>query len=240
MSERIDGLIEELTSDLQPVRRISRRRTIALGVLLSSGLGGAALLAISGARPGLLELELEPQYLAVLAGLCLMAFGGLAATLGASVPGREKLGRSGGAALLLGLILAAGTGFLLYASASGMPPLEGGWSWLGMRCLLKAGALAVLPAALLGRFVQRAAPFRPRAALAAAAGGALAFGTVTVHLSCPADDALHVLVFHSLTPILGGAALFGALYLLVPLRKPATPSAPISSRSADEGSGTIS
>jgi hypothetical protein len=239
MSERSHGLIAELASDLEPVRRISRLRTIALGVLLWAGLGGAVLLAISGARPGLLELDLDLRFLAVFAGLCLMAFGGLAAALGSSVPGRERLGRSGGAALALGLILAAGTGFLLYAGSSGMP-LEAGWGWLGMRCLLKAGALAVLPAALLGRFVARAAPFRPLACLAAAAGGALAFGTVTVHLSCPAADALHVLLFHALAPLLGGAVLFGALYLLVPLRSPATPSAPTSRRSADEGSGTIS
>lgn len=240
MSERIDGLIAELAADLQPVRRISRLRTVALGVLLGAGLGGVLVLVISGFRPGLLELAADPQFLAVFAGLCLMAFGGLAAALGSSVPGRERLGRSGEAALGLGLILAAGTGFLLYAGSRAMPPLEPGWGWIGMRCLLKAGALAVVPVALLARFVARAAPFRPLACLAASAGGALAFGAVAVHLSCPNDEALHVLLFHALAPLLGGAVLFGALYLLVPLRRPATPSAPKSSRSADEGSGTIS
>jgi hypothetical protein len=216
MSEQIDGLIEDLTSELRPVRRISRLRTISAVVLVCVGLGAALLLAIVGVRPGLLELELDAQFVAVLVGLCLMALGGLAAALGSSVPGRVRLERFGAAGLVLGLIVAAGTGFVLFARSTGIPPLDQAWSWLGLGCLLRAGALAVLPAVLLGGFVARAAPHRPLTSLAAAAGAALSFGSVTGHLSCPAADALHVMLFHAFAPLLGGAVLFAALYLLRP------------------------
>ncbi len=215
MSERFERLIAELANRLESVRPIARFRSVALGVLALVAAGSIALLALYGLRSDVVAGRVSVGFAAVLGGLALMAFGGLFATLGSSVPGREDVGRAGGAGMLAGLLLAAGAGFALFLQASSLGVISADWTWSGLRCLGRAAALAVPPAVVLGRFASRAAPHRPLAALAAAAGGALAFGSFTVHLSCASDAAGHVLLFHALAPVIGGAVLWLALRLLV-------------------------
>ncbi len=215
MSERFERLIAELADRLEPVRPIARFRSVALGVLALVAAGSIALLALYGLRSDVVAGRVSVGFAAVLGGLALMAFGGLFATLGSSVPGREAVGRAGGAGMLAGLLLAAGAGFALLIQASSIGVISADWTWAGLRCLGRSGTLAVLPAVVLGRFACSAAPERPLAALAAAAGGALAFGSFTVHLSCASNDAGHVMLFHALAPLIGGVALWVVLRLLV-------------------------
>lgn len=220
MSQELERVIAGLAARLEPVRPIARFRTVTLWVLLLVAAGSIGLLALHGVRSDVVAAELSVGFVAVLGGLALMAFGGLLATLGASVPGRETVARAGGLGLLAGLVLAAGSGFTLFAQASSVGPISADWTWVGFRCLGRAAALAVLPAVVLGRFTNAAAPRRPLAALAAAAGGALAFGSFTVHLSCASEDAGHVLAFHALAPVIGGVILWLALRLLLTPRRP--------------------
>ena len=215
MSERLERVIAGLAARLEPVRPVARFRSVTLGVLALVAAGSIVLLALHGLRSDVVGMRVSVGFAAVLGGLALMAFGGLFATLGSSVPGREAVGRAGGAGMLAGLLLAAGAGFALFIQASSISPISADWTWAGLRCLGRAGALAVLPAVVLGRFASSAAPERPLAALAAAAGGALAFGSFTVQLSCASDDAGHVMLFHALAPVIGGVVLWLALRLLV-------------------------
>lgn len=212
MSRDADRLIEQLSRELAPVRRIPRLRSAASVVLLGAALVALALLALQGARPGLIPFALPLESSAILAGLLLVGLGGTAAALGGSVPGRERVARAGSAGLAAGLLLAAGAGFSLLLHARGLARL--GLDWSGLQCLLRAGTLALVPALLLAGFVRWAAPARPLAALAAAAGGALGFGAVAVHLSCPSDEPVHLAAFHALAPVLGGVVLWALLVLL--------------------------
>ena len=208
MTEKLDQFIRALSTDLAPVRRIPPVRSVVTRALLCAGLAGLGLLAVYGLRPGLVPFDLPIPFLSILVGLTLVGFGGIAAALGGSVPGREGLARTGEVGMLLGLLVAGGVGFALFLHASALMPLGASWTWQGLRCLLRASALAVVPALIVAGFVQRAAPHRPLAALATAAGGALGLGTVAVHLSCPQDDAAHVLVFHALSPVVGAALVW--------------------------------
>ena len=51
MNDRLSGVISELSSDLESVRRIPRLRWVAALLLLCVTLLSAALLALSGLRP---------------------------------------------------------------------------------------------------------------------------------------------------------------------------------------------
>jgi len=218
VSEGIERVVAELVARLEPVRPIARFRSVTLGVLALVALGSIVLLALHGLRSDVVAVQVSVGFAAVLGGLALMAFGGLFATLGSSVPGREAVGRAGGAGMLAGLLLAAGAGFALFLQASSIGVISADSTLAGLRCLGRAAALAVFPAVLLGRFASSAAPHRPLAALAAATGGALAFGSFTVHLSCPSNAGGHVLLFHALAPLIGGVVLWLALRLLAARR----------------------
>jgi hypothetical protein len=210
-TERVVG---RLTASLEPVRRIPRLRSVAVMALAVAALIGALAVGVRGLRADVRALEMTMPWLAVLVGLSLLGVGALVAALGSSVPGREGTTRAGGAGATLGLLLAAGAGFALLVRAMGMEPVGAHWAWEGLVCLASAGAVAVVPGVLLGSFVHRAAPQRPIAALSVAAGAALALGAVAVHLSCPSNDARHLLLFHVGAPAAGAAICWLSLRAL--------------------------
>ena len=88
MSERFERLIAELADRLEPVGPIARFRSVALGVLALVAAGSIALLVLYGLRSDVVAGRVSVGFAAVLGGLALMAFIGLFATLGSSVPGR--------------------------------------------------------------------------------------------------------------------------------------------------------
>ncbi len=214
MTHSTDGLIDRLVAGLEPTTRLPRLRWVATGMLLMGGAMVALKLTLSGLRLDVRMLSVTPSYAAVLAGLALIAAGGLASALGASIPGRQSLRLCGIGALVGGAAALAGAavGLALEMGPLGGLTLQG--LGAGLTCLGNASLMAVAPALALGVFVLRAAPHRPLLALSAAAGGAAGIGASGVHLSCPSNDALHVLAFHALAPVVGGALLWLALWAL--------------------------
>jgi hypothetical protein len=223
VTDQTDRLIARLAADLEPTARVPRLRWVALGVLLMGGAMVGLTIALTGLRADVRVLSVAPDYATLLAALLLIAAGGLASALGASIPGRQAVARLGVGALLGGVAALGGAavGLLLGGGA----PL-GGLTWAslsaGLRCLGNAWLIALAPGVALGAFVFRAAPHRPLLALSAAAGGAAGLGAAGVHLSCPADDALHVLAFHALAPLIGGALLWLLLCALRARLRPRT------------------
>ena len=160
------------------------------------GLLGGALEA-----PGRLEVTIGSSHVVLAAGALLLA-------LASAVPGRRTLERVGLAGTCLGAALV-----LLFAPVVREATLAGLGS--GAVCALKATLLALVPAAVLLRFVAAAEPFSPSRTLLFGAVGALSLGALPVHLACPIEGSLHWLVGHSLAPLTGGVLLFVALRLFV-------------------------
>ncbi len=212
MNEATSQLIERLTGELEPVRRILRLRAAAAGVALLALSAAAFALEVRGPRADLLDaLARSPGFAAILVGLTLVGLGGVVAALASSVPGRERAARAGVAAGLLGVLLAGGVGAVLLLS--GTLPLGPIASWsTDLECLTLSLLLALPPALGALAFLVRGAPYRPLLAVLAAATGAVAAGALVVHLSCPCSDARHLILAHALAPVAGG------LLLTVPFR----------------------
>jgi len=143
-------------------------------------------------------------------GLTIVAVGGIAASLGAAVPGRERVARVGLIALVGGLALSAGAAAWGQGSTG-----SAAWEEIGLACLRIATLAGLLPSAALLAFLVLAFPRWPAASLAAAAVGAVGLGAVSVHASCPVSGWTHVLVQHALAPLIGGTALAVVLYPLL-------------------------
>ena len=205
-----EALIRELARDLDPVQPIPRIRTVMSGVI-ALWLGVAAIgFTVLGLRPDLARAMLGVGGVAVVfAGLGMAGLGGVAAALAMGVPGREGLARASLALAILGMLIAAGVGSLLFALS---PVAEARVSWTGdLACLVVAVLVGLLPAIGVVWFAGRASPFRPVIAVLAAAAGAVALGAITAGASCTHSEMRHLLVAHALAPA------FGVLLLTLPL-----------------------
>lgn len=210
--EGTSELVERLSQELRPVRRIPRLRQAAGGVaLLWLGVGALAL-TLRGLRPDLLQ-QLQPAsaFVVILMGLGLIAVGGVVAALATSVPGREGAARVSLGLGLGGVMLAALMGAILILREAGPAPLACPFE-NDLACFTVACLLALPPALGILAFVSRGAPYRPLIAVLAAATGAVALGALLVHVSCPESNPRHIILSHALAP------LGGALLLTLPFR----------------------
>jgi hypothetical protein len=183
------------------------------------------VLGLRGIRPDLAAGTIRPSVVLIAIGLTIVALGGVAGSLGAAVPGRERVARVGVAALFVGLAVAAGSaGWGLFSMGAAA------WDGLGFGCLAASFLAGLLPGVGLLAFLVGAFPTRPAAALATAAGGAVGLGGISVHASCAATGGLHVLIGHALAPLIGGAAFALLLYpVLLRLRRREVEEAPATS-----------
>jgi hypothetical protein len=203
-------LIRELARDLDPVQSIPRIRTVTTGVIGLWFAAAAIGLTLLGLRPDLADAMIGARGVAaVFAGLGLAGLGGVVAALAMGVPGREVLARAALALAILGMLIAAVLGTLLFAVS---PVAEVRVPWTGdLACLAVAILVGLLPAVGVVWFAGRASPFRPVVAVLAAAAGTAALGAITAEASCPHSGMRHLLVAHALAPA------FGVLLLTLPL-----------------------
>ena len=208
MGERkTEQLVLELARELIPVRRIPRLRVVALVLSVGALCLAALVVAVLGLRPDVRTGTASASYLGIVAGLGLFSLGGLAAALGASVPGREALTRAGLAALVASLAVWMAAGAAQLGGGARLGPLDGAWLGTSARCLLIATGVGLLPVLALLRFVGSAFAVSPRIAVGVGAAGMVAFGSLSVHLTCSADEVLHVASAHLIGPLVVGALL---------------------------------
>lgn len=208
----IDNLIEELASDLDPVRpsRVARGTLWVIGGWLA---GAAALLWLAGPRPDLAHGAIMPP-LPLLAFWLIVALG-LAAAWSALRMGLPGVGRdysgwrwAGLAALALplsALVMALDDG---HAAAAAADPE------IGLHCLAQGLLAGVGVGGALFAWLRNAAPTSPTRAgwvIGIAAGAA---GATIVALHCPSNDMVHIALWHGLAVVL--SAIAGRL-LLTPL-----------------------
>lgn len=209
-SQETERFAAALVGDLGPVRRIPRLRFVGAGLLIwVLSISGIVVVHV-GPRPDVRTLEVGLPYAGVLAGLVLFGLGGLLAALGGSVPGRERLSRIGMGAIALALVIwiPAAAGMLLRDTPLG--PFDAAWLGTSLSCIGIATGAGLLPVIAVASFVIGAFPYRP--AVAAGVGGAamVAFGSGAVHLTCSAEEFVHVSLAHVMLPLAAGAVA-GAL-----------------------------
>jgi hypothetical protein len=214
-----EQLAGDLVAALEPVRLIPRLRAVAGMALVLGVVSSAVVMGLRGVRSDLAMGIFPPCIVLMAVGLTLVALGGIAASLGAGVPGRERVTRLGLRTFVAGLVLAAGAGGWALASAG-----AAAWEGIGVGCLATAVLAGVLPGLALLAFLVAAFPARPGLALAAASGGAVGLGSLSVHVSCPATGGLHLLLGHAAAPVVGGIVLALVLYpILRRMRSQAEP-----------------
>jgi hypothetical protein len=209
LNDRTARLIQKLAADLSPVRRIASLRVAWLASIAVAIASGAIFVAVVGARARwLVTLAELPGFAALAAGLPLVALGGTLAAIAGAVPGRELAQRLGLGLMGAGALLLAFGSVQLAPVATAVVPLS-----MDLECLIVGCAVGLPPALATLFFLLRAFPQRHVAVSLAALGGAVAAGAAAVHLSCPWDNARHLVASHALAPA------FAALVFCLPLAK---------------------
>ena len=198
----LQGIVDSLVEDLQPVHRLPRLRIVLVGCAALWILGWLGLIAIEVMPARLREFDPWGEgalAIAIAGGLLGVGIGGLLAGVAGAVPGRGAAGRLGAGVAGLGALVAVGAG-LAYVSQAG---LGSGSIWQaigGVDCPVRAALLSAAPAAGAFALLAQGLP-RSAATLAFAGFGAAGLGALAMALVCPGAAGAHVLFAHVLAPL---------------------------------------
>jgi hypothetical protein len=213
MMRSTDDVLDELSRELKPVRRLwspsARLAGWTLGQIVL-----AAVIVGSGHRPSLLHELATPAYLAELlflsSGTVLLA----AAGFGAAVPGgdRPRVAR-------LGIAAAFAAALFVALRAADTEQAIATFVRAGVPCAIHTAALALLPTTWLLVASYRGFPLAPFRAGALAGSAGFLTGFALMRLLCPVDEPLHLAMWHWL-PVALGTAAAGALGFALLRRRP--------------------
>ena len=191
-------MVDRIAAELRPVRRlwpIGVRLTLwtllEVGVLL--------MLISHGYRTDLAEKLRDPWYLLGVGGFAGSGVFAAAFALRAAIPGRAP--RRIEAFLLL--FLAAASALLLFHEPAEEHIQLAKFISMGVPCATGIAIYAAIPWLALVWAVGRAAPLDAAAEGALAGAAALLVSFTLMRVSCPADDRLHLLVWHLLPALIG-------------------------------------
>jgi len=203
MPRTSDALIAELVDGLEPVRPLR----FGDGLLLALGAAAvtiAVVLEIYGMRHDLAAGLVDPMHL-VASGLYLGL--ALAATVTVVVMSRPQVGSDHTgwrwAAAMAGLLPLAG---VIVAAARGSSVFSSGAVAMGTECLEVGIGSSLLVFAMLVLWLRRGAPTAPGRAGLVAGIASGAFGIFTFSLHCPANDIVHIGIWHSAVVAIMGLA----------------------------------
>jgi hypothetical protein len=211
--DRTSALIDALTADARPVRRVWSL-PVRLGLFGLVVCGTLAGLAVAGFRPDVGARLATLGFAGELATLAVAASLLARAALATAVPAVE----AGWAFAVLLLVAALGLDLAGGAPLGDLHTTLAAFVDSGIGCALQTATLALAPWVALLLAVRRGAPFARVAAgaLAGAAGWLVAYALM--RLRCPNEAVLHVAVWHGL-PVLGGVLVSAGLGVLV-FRRP--------------------
>ncbi len=203
-----EDLIQQLTSDLQPVRRLRPLAVRVAGwfVIALASLG--LVMILMGVRRELGDAADRADFAIEAALLIVTALSAAVGALMVSIPGADlgKLARS------LPIVVGTTTivwalGELLVASATGAPTGRLTFAW---HCVYKTASVAAIPSVVLFMMVKRAAPLHAARAGFLAILATAAVGVLGANIICPNDRPLHMLLWHA-APLMLFAALGAGL-----------------------------
>lgn len=203
MPRTSDALIAELVDGLEPVRPLRFGEGLLLA-LAAAGVTAAVVLGSVGLRQDLVAGLVDPMHL-IATGLYLGL--SLAATVTVLIMGRPQVGsdHSGwrwaaamaGLLPLTGVIVAAGRGASVFSAES---------LAVGQECLEIGIGSSLLVFTMLVLWLRRGAPTAPDRAGLVAGIASGAFGVFTFSLHCPANDIVHIGIWHSAVVLAMGLA----------------------------------
>lgn len=202
-----DDLINQLSSDLPPVRPGAVGRRLLVGLVLGALASGALVIALLGPRPDLAVAVRGFSFWMKWGYTASLALVAIAITLRLARPEARRFSRPWILALPVVVLAAIGLGELNATPRAGWPTLWLGDSWQICSALVFLLSLPIF-AGLLWAF-RAFAPTRLRVAGAAAGLTAGACSATIYCLHCTEVSALFVLVWYSAGMVL--AALLGAL-----------------------------
>lgn len=204
----LEGLIENLSAGLRPVRPMRAPRRLALELSAVLGVYALAVVAVLGLRSDLAMQLHRPWFAAEIFLLLFITLSSVGAAVCLATP--DEYQRPEIKLLpLIGLLL-----FVLLVDVQVMLPLDprmvipGGAAANTMECTLCIAAVAIAPAALMLVLLGKGASARPLLAGAWAVLAAAGVGCLTLRLAEMNDSLSHLVQWHYL-PTLGFAALGG-------------------------------
>ena len=212
LAQRVRAAVAQTEAPRATVRERLALALVAVPAAILGGLLGSCI--VFRGRPLLrIDLSALPGVAFAERLLVLLLLAGMATGV-ALAPGRRGLGSK-----VTLLAIAAVAVAPLYTLVTNVAPLgtavgdaaARALHPLGLPCALVAFAVGVVTLAAFGLALRRAVPAAPVNRAAALGGAAGAWAGVALFLQCPAKDALHLLVGHSL-PV-AGFALLGAIAL---------------------------
>ncbi len=191
--------IDLLSADVQPVRRGTVGRTLALALVIGGAAALGLMLVTVGLRPDLFEgansmlLAVKVLFTVTLAGI------GSLFLVAASYPGRNARRRLAFTILPFLVIASLGLGAILLATPMARHDMVFGPEWL--TCLICIPLFAIAPFAALVWALRKAAPTDLRRAGAGAGLVAAALGATAYAFHCPGDSLPFIAIWYGV-PIL--------------------------------------
>lgn len=208
---RTDDLINQLSSDLKPVRpqlspfRFAVAFSFVCFIVICAGLMLVHVRSDWGSKFASLPFDLD---LLFSLGLMLSA---LAVVGSLSSPGRGR-GTVGLIACFTFVVGIFAFGFLR-AGILELSDMLNGMGAAGVKCLLTVIGFSLLPSLVIGFTLLKRAPLRPKMIGVAMGLASIAAGTFAITLHCYVDNGMHIALWHFLLPIVVGIAAgltFGA------------------------------
>lgn len=206
MSKNTQILIDQLSKDLTPVKRVNLK-TLFLVVLVVSVISvGLQFAFFHSIRRDLEVVYLEPHFILIVLGLLGVAIAAIQSALILSSPGKIRprwifiVERLSWTAVIVGTF---------WQFASGMSVTEHfrfGLGPAGASCATLVVVAATLPGMVFFGVLKNLAPLSPQKVGKKAAVAAGVFGALAAFLHCPTDEAVHSLVWH-ISPIVMIAGL---------------------------------
>jgi hypothetical protein len=201
MPRTSDALIAELVDGLEPVRPLRFGEGLLMA-LAAAGVTVVAVLGVYGLRPDAAAGLVDPMHL-VTTGLFLGL--ALAATVAVVMMGRPQVGSDHTgwrwAAAMAGLLPLAG---VIVAAVRGTPVFSSENMAEVRECLEVGIGSSLLVFAMLVLWLRRGAPTAPDRAGLVAGIASGAFGIFTFSLHCPANDIVHIGIWHSTVVLVMG------------------------------------
>jgi len=196
-----EGMIDLLTAELPPVRRLPSLR-VATAAVLASWFGLIAMAFGMGAarmpKGSFERLFADVWATGLVVGLLLAAAAAPVAALGAAIPGRESLVGLAQRAAASGLGLSLACALAALATS---PVASRAVDRVDGSCFASAVGMALVPGAVLLGFQWAGWVQRPRRAAALTLLAGCGLGALAVHAMCPLVGAQHVLIEHASVPL---------------------------------------
>ncbi len=209
--EKAEGLIDQLVQDLKPVRRLPRRRSSAVILMLGMIAAIAVVAPLTGLGPQAIQWTSSRVY--DMNALLLIVIWWLATAflheLRLPNPKQNRL------TPLLSCVLGALAIFLLIENSYHAPAHTVSIAEMGWLCTVRVISLAAAPFALALAYLRRGAPTQFLKPAITAALSSLALAAVILQLFCSFDWSLHILFAHLVAPILTLGLLATAMGRLI-------------------------